>query len=74
MRKSIVNEVKPPQLDAVLEPTEWTTVRQWFTFFISKSSMKIDCYHIAITDWDIELNAEVVWRDRLIEFISSFDE
>ena len=72
--KSLLVEVSVPPLDAVLEPTERTTERQWFTFTISRSFINVDLYHIEITDWDMILKADVVWRDNLIEFISAFDE
>lgn len=72
--KNWLVEVSVPPLDTVLKPTERTTVRQWFTFTASKSFIKADLYHIEITDWDMILKADVVWRDNLIEFISAFDE
>lgn len=72
--KSWLVEVNVPPLDTVLEPRERMTERQWFTFFVSKAFFKIDWYHIEITDWDMVLKADVVWRDNLIEFISAFDE
>lgn len=76
MRKAnpVLVEKNIPPVNAVLEPRERMTERQWFTFFVSKAFFKIDWYHIEITDWDMVLKADVVWRDNLIEFISSFDE
>lgn len=49
--------------------------KQDWTFFIKRAKDSItELYVIDITNWDDWLTAQVVWIDRLVEFISCFDD